>query len=43
LAVDVVHLDRVYWRPNWTEPPNDEWKETIEDLVKRETWIIDGN
>lgn len=43
LAVDVIHLDRVYWRPNWIEPPKHEWKVTVEDLVNRESWIIDGN
>ena len=43
LGIEVIHLDRVYWRPNWTEPPKHEWKETIEGLVRRESWIMDGN
>jgi adenylate kinase family enzyme len=43
LGIEVIHLDRVYWQPNWTEPPKDEWKETVEDLVKRESWAMDGN
>jgi adenylate kinase family enzyme len=43
LGIEVIHLDRVYWRPNWTEPQKHEWKETVEDLVNRESWIIDGN
>ena len=43
LGIEVIHLDRVYWRPNWTEPPKHDWKETVETLVKRESWIMDGN
>ena len=43
LGIEVIHLDRVYWKPNWTEPTKDEWKETVDDLVNRDSWIMDGN
>ena len=43
LDIEVIHLDSFYWKPGWVKTPKDEWKNTVEDLVKRETWIIDGN
>lgn len=39
----VIHLDREYWRPGWTETPKPEWKARVEELVTGEEWIIDGN
>ena len=41
--IPLIHLDREYWRPNWTEPPREEWNRIVADLVQRETWIMDGN
>lgn len=43
LGLPVIHLDKEYWKPGWIEPPKDEWQRTVEALVKREEWIIDGN
>ena len=43
LNIEVVHLDAVHWKPGWVEPPDDEWRETVESLVTGESWIIDGN
>ena len=43
LNIEVIHLDAVHWRPGWVEPPDDEWRETVESLVTGESWIIDGN
>lgn len=43
LGLPVVHLDKEYWLPGWTEPTKDEWRHRVEDLVKRGSWIIDGN
>ncbi|MBN2892462.1 MAG: hypothetical protein JXL97_11390 [Bacteroidales bacterium] len=40
---ELIHLDSVYWRPNWIRTPEDEWKEVIKNLVAKEKWIIDGN
>lgn len=39
----VIHLDREFWRPGWTETPKPEWKERVEHLVEADEWIIDGN
>lgn len=43
LGLPVVHLDRHYWRPGWVEPPKEEWRRAVIDLVAREEWVIDGN
>jgi adenylate kinase family enzyme len=39
----LVHLDALYWRPDWVEPSRDEWDATLTDLLQRECWIMDGN
>lgn len=43
LNLEVIHLDRFYWRTGWTQPAPDEWKTMVRWLVARESWIIDGN
>jgi adenylate kinase family enzyme len=43
LNIEVFHLDKLYWQPNWIEPPKDDWKNTVEEILKRDSWIIDGN
>ena len=39
----VVHLDSLFWRPNWEMPPKEEWIQTQKELVAKDRWIIDGN
>src|SRR3954466_4414965 len=43
LKIEVLHLDKFYWRPGWVETPKSEWLKTIEELVEGESWIMDGN
>jgi adenylate kinase family enzyme len=43
LKLNVIHLDRLYWQPGWVEPPKEEWAATVESLISRDAWIIDGN
>lgn len=43
-GLKVIHLDKIYWKPNWTEPEKDEWKKTLEKVLRGgESWIMDGN
>ncbi len=42
-GIEIIHLDKLHWKPNWTEPPKDEWKETLEKAMCGEAWIMDGN
>jgi adenylate kinase family enzyme len=43
LNIKVLHLDKFYWRPGWIEMPKAEWLRTLEELMKRDSWIMDGN
>jgi len=43
LGHQIIHLDALFWKPNWIETPREEWISIQEKLVKQESWIIDGN
>ncbi len=43
LNIEVLHLDKLYWRPRWIETPKPEWRKTVEELLARDAWIMDGN
>ncbi len=43
LKLEVLHLDKLYWQAGWIEPPKAEWLKTVEELLKRDAWIMDGN
>ena len=42
-GLKIVHLDQLFWKPNWVEPTKGEWRETVEEILQNEAWIIDGN
>src|SRR5437667_10702544 len=42
-GLPLIHLDLLYWRPQWQPTPNDEWRQTVEPLITAEKWTIDGN
>ena len=42
-GLPVIHLDRHFWRPGWVEPSKDVWQAQVEELLKGDRWIIDGN
>ncbi|MBT3233885.1 MAG: AAA family ATPase [Calditrichaeota bacterium] len=43
LGIEVIHLDKFYWNPGWIQTPNDEWDVIHENLLKGDSWIIDGS
>ena len=43
LGIPVVHLDKLFWHPNWTRTPEDEWVEIVQREIARDEWIMDGN
>jgi adenylate kinase family enzyme len=43
LGLPVIHLDKVYWRPGWVEPPKDEWRRVVEEMCAGDSWVMDGN
>ena len=43
LSLPVIHLDAYYWQPGWVETSTEEWIAKQQLLVKKQSWIIDGN
>ena len=43
LHLEVIHLDSLYWSAGWVEMPKPEWQKTVEELSRRDAWIMDGN
>ena len=43
LDIKVNHLDVAYWRSGWSKPAEDEWVQTVTELVSGDSWILDGN
>lgn len=43
LAIEVFHLDRLLWKPNWEMTDQEYQIECQNNLVKNPSWIIDGN
>ena len=42
-GLPVVHLDKLFWHPNWTRTPEDEWHEIVRRECQAPEWIMDGN
>lgn len=42
LSREVVHLDKILWKPNWEMPPYDERVKIHDGIIFRSEWIIDG-
>jgi adenylate kinase family enzyme len=43
LGRPVIHADKVFWRPGWTDPDTDQYRRDIRDLTAGPAWIFDGN
>ena len=43
LQLPVVHLDALHWLPGWEKPPRDAWLQIVDELIQRDSWIMDGN
>ncbi len=43
LNIEVIHLDKLFWRPNWTRTPEAEWVVILRRELARDAWIMDGN
>lgn len=43
LIIKVLHLDSLFWKPNWVSVSKDEQRKLQNELVKNEEWIFDGN
>jgi adenylate kinase family enzyme len=43
LKLEVVHLDQHHWQPGWVAPPKEQWLATVDKLIARDGWVMDGN
>lgn len=42
-GLPVIHLDSIFWRPNWERTPEAEWEAKVRELAAGDAWIMDGN
>jgi len=42
-SLPIIYLDQEYFGPNWKEPTQKAWAETVTKLAARDRWIMDGN
>ena len=43
LGVPHVELDALHWDPNWTEAPNEVFRERTSKALSGDEWVVDGN
>lgn len=43
LGVPVIHLDVLFWQPNWTESETEPFRQRVEQAVAAPAWVTDGN
>jgi len=42
LKLPLIHLDSHYHKPNWVEPEKEEWEKVLKQILRRESFIMDG-
>lgn len=43
LSIDFIHLDDLFWFPDWQIPTKEAFREIVKKELYRKSWIIDGN
>lgn len=43
LGFPVIHLDCIYWLPNWVNREKEDFDRLLEEKLNLKEWIIDGN
>ena len=43
LALPLIHLDAVYWLPEWQQPQRPDWRSKVAALAAQDAWVMDGN
>jgi adenylate kinase family enzyme len=43
LGVPHTELDVLYWGPNWTPRPAEEFRHRVQTAVAARAWVVDGN
>ena len=39
----LIHLDAEFWQAGWRETPREQWVQRVAELVRADSWIMDGN
>jgi len=39
----LIELDKIFWQPGLVATPRDQWVAIQQEIVKEESWIIDGD
>jgi adenylate kinase family enzyme len=42
-GLPVIHLDGLFWGPDWAPMPKPDWIELERNLIAEDRWIMDGN
>lgn len=43
LKIPYLEMDRLYWKPNWQEPNDEEFFSILEQALTGDAWVLDGN
>ncbi|RFA29918.1 adenylate kinase [Alkalilimnicola ehrlichii] len=43
LGYPCIHMDQLFWKPNWVESSDEEFIPKVESAVSGESWVLDGN
>ena len=43
LELPHIELDSIHWAPNWTEIPDEEFREKVALVAGGDAWVMDGN
>jgi len=43
LGLPVVHLDTLFWEPDWVEPDAEQFRARVNEAVAPAAWICEGN
>lgn len=43
LMIPVIHLDKIFWKPNWISINKEEFDQKLNEVLMKDTWIIDGD
>jgi len=42
-GLPLIHLDQLFWHPGWVSTPDAEWDRVTDELIARDSWVMDGN
>lgn len=43
LNIKHYELDSIFWKPDWQESENAEFRAKVDEVTKKDEWVIDGN